>query len=416
MAAPLFSQEVSQGESSSSKRPLSPEERQQKKQERMKREMEAEQARVATFGAIPDSDLSPPAANYRKAVEEFRKATAEFSDIQARLQYRFDVNVGDVERYRWLERLENNFQKLLALRLAASELIESDPALYENVALMLREMLITEVAADRSDHWARPARAVLACGKLVDEDVLLNAGYAGLADSDWELTISTWSRLQEQGRLPEVEQIILRQIPEMRANWEKELELRKEDQRKNNPRVEFLTSKGIIEIELFEDEAPETVASFIYLIENGYYNRKPFFLVRRHFLAQTGCEKGDGKGTAGYTIRFEGDAPNHRRHFRGSVAIPLGIDTETQNVNTESGGAQFYISYFPIPILDGKHTVFGRIVKGIEIIGLLKEVNLTDEEQRKDQHLHPDRVIVAKVLNKRSHEYRPTPVLGRLPR
>lgn len=411
-----FGQEDGASPAPPSKPQLSPEERQKRKQQRMQKEMEAEQQRVETFGTIPESDQSPLAMAYRKASDDFRKATAEFSDIQARLQFRLENRVDDVLRYRWLDRLQNNHSKLLELRNAAADLVQSDPIAYENVALLLREMLITEVAADRSDHWARAARVLLSCDRIVNDEVRLNAGYAGFTDSDWDLVVAAWTPLLEKGRLPEVEQMILRQLPEVRANWDEELERRKEDQLKNNPRVEFLTSKGTIEIELFEDDAPETVASFIYLIENGYYNRKPFFLVRRHFLAQTGCEKGDGKGTAGYTIRFEGNLPKHRHHFRGSLAIPLGIDTETQTINPESGGAQFYFSFLPLPILDGKHTVFGRVVKGMEVLGLLKEVNLTDEEQRKDQHLHPDRVIVARVVNKRPHEYRPTPALGRLPR
>jgi cyclophilin family peptidyl-prolyl cis-trans isomerase len=209
---------------------------------------------------------------------------------------------------------------------------------------------------------------------------------------------------------------MLQEMPKIQETWIAELERRKQDEAKDNPRVEFLTTKGIVEIELFEDEAPESVASFIYLVEQGYYNRKPIFLVRRHWLAQTGCEKGDGKGTAGYTISFEGNSPNHRNHFRGSLAIPLGIDTENQTIDPNSGGAQFYFSFLPLPLFDGKHAVFGRIVSGIEVLGLLKEVNLTDEEQRKDPNLQPDRVVNARVLKKRNHEYRPTPILGRLPR
>lgn len=403
-------------EASTSKPKLSVEERQKRKEERQKQQLEAEKRRVETYGAIPDDDDSRLAVLYRKARDDFRKATAEFAEIQARLQYRFEKSIDDAERYRWLERLGTNYQRLFDYRNAATDLLESDPVKYENVGLLLREMLIAEVAKDRCDHWTRGARVLLQCENLVNDEVLLNAGYAGFCECDWELATAAWSKLLEKGKLPEVEQIMLKQIPLIRVNWEKELERREEDKQKNNPRVEFLTSKGTMEMELFEDDAPETVASFIYLIENGYYSRKPFFLVRRHFLAQTGCEKGDGKGTAGYTIRFEGNSPNHRFHFRGSLAIPLGVDTETQTINPESGGAQFYMAFLPTPIFDGKHTVFGRVTKGIEVLGLLKEVNLTDEEQRKDPHLHPDLIIRATVLNKRPHEYRPTPALGRLPR
>lgn len=397
------------------KKSLTPEERYERSLAKQAKENEAKKTRLQTFGLIPEDDQSPLAEAYRKAMQDFRVSTSEFAEIHSRMQYRLDKNVDDSQRYRWLEKLNSNYSKLVAFRNAASDLVLSDPARYETVALMLRDMLVTEVPADRSDHWARGARAVLCCEQLLTDDVLLHAGYAGFIEADWDLATTAWAKLAERGKLPEVEQQMLATLPEMQANWEQELQRRKEDEGKNNPRVEFLTSKGAIEIELFEDDAPESVASFIYLVENGYYNRKLFYLVRRHFITQTGCEKGDGKGTAGYTIRFEGDAPTSRRHFRGSLAIPLGIDPDTQDVNPKSGGAQFYIAFSPLPIFDGKHTVFGRIVKNIEFLGLLKEVNLTDDEQRKDPHLHPDRIISAKVLRKRDHDYRPTPLLGKLP-
>ncbi|MBU6237075.1 MAG: peptidylprolyl isomerase [Planctomycetes bacterium] len=398
------------------RKPLTPEERQERSLAKQMKENEAKKMRLETFGVIPEDDNSPLAASYRAAVKEFRTATAEFSDAHSRMFYRLEGNLEESQRYAWLEKLNNNYAKLFAFRNAAADLVLSDPVRYESVALMLRDMLVMEVASDRSDHWARGARAVLSCQQLITDDVLLHAGYAGFIDADWELVTTAWSTLAESGKLPEVEQQMLATLPEMQANWEQELNRRKEDEQKNNPRVEILTSKGIIEVELFEDDAPESVASFIYLIENGYYNRKPFFLVRRHFVSQTGCEKGDGKGNAGYTIRFEGDAPTFRRHFRGSLAIPLGVDDDTKEVNLKSGGAQFYIAFSPIPILDGRHTVFGRIVKNIEFLGLLKEVDLTDEEKRKDPHLHPDRIISAKVLRKRDREYLPTPIVGKLPR
>jgi cyclophilin family peptidyl-prolyl cis-trans isomerase len=409
-------QESSSDVATPSPRQLTPEERQERKQARLQKEQEAAQQRIATFGVIPEDDRTPLADAYRTATEEFRKATAELADIQARLQFRIDPHVPEKDRYRWLDKLKNNYDKLVAMRNAAAELVLSDPTRYESVALMLREMLITEVAADRSDHWSRGARAILSCENLVTEDVLLNAGYAGFSTCDWELATLAWSPLAKQGKLPEIETRMLQEIPRIREAWAIELERRKQDVAKDNPRVEFLTTKGVMEIELFEDEAPESVANFIYLVEQGYYDRKSFFLVRRHWLAQTGCEKGDGKGTAGYTIAFEGDAPDHRNHYRGSVAIPLGVDVEKQIIDPNSGGAQFYFSMMPLPLFDGKHAVFGRVVSGIEVLGLLKEINLTEEEQRKDPSLQPDRVVAARVLKKRSHEYRPTPALGRLPR
>jgi cyclophilin family peptidyl-prolyl cis-trans isomerase len=92
------------------------------------------------------------------------------------------------------------------------------------------------------------------------------------------------------------------------------------------------------------------------------------------------------------------------------------MDKEAKIIDPDSGGAQFYFSFLPLPILDGKHTVFGRIAKGKEAIGLFKSVDMTEEEQRKDPNLRPDRIVRARVIQKRDHKYEPTPVMGRLPR
>ncbi len=395
---------------------LTPEERQERKLAKEREAVEEEQLRLEIFGVIPEEDQTPLANAYRKALENFRRATAEFADMQARLQFQMDFEKVQDLKSKWLEKLSANHDQLMAYRAVAAQLYASDPTRYETVGLILREMLLADIALDRTEGWAKPARALLEGGNLLTEEVAVSAGYAGLANYDWELVGGVWSELANAGKLPDVETQILARLPEIAADWEKEKIRIEEDAAKDNPRVEIYTTKGILVIELFEDDAPEAVASFIYLVENGYYDRKPIFLVRQHLLAQTGCEKGDGKGTAGYTIRHEAGLPNRRNHFRGYLGIPLSADSETQTIDPNSGGAQFYFTFLPLPLLDGRHTVFGRVIEGQETLGLFKVVNMADEEERKDPSLRPDSIVRAKVLRKRDHEYRPTPAMGRLPR
>lgn len=395
---------------------LSPEERQKRKQAKMQKEMEEEMRRVELFGVVPESDTNPLAVAYRKSAEEFIRATADFSDSHARLEFRLEESLTDAAREKWLSNLKTSYEKMVQWRNCGAELYASDPEKYEPVGLMLREMLIADGKLDRLDRWSFAARVLLSSPRLINEEVLLYAGYTGFLECDFELATMGWGQLEESGKLPEREQYMFKEIPSIAKTWEKELVRLQEDAAKDNPRVEIVTTKGVIEVELFEDDAPESVANFIYLVENGYYNRKPIFLVRQHFLAQTGCEKGDGKGNSGYTIKGEFSLPNHRNHFRGSLAIPLAIDSATNELNPNSGGSQFYFSFLPTPIFDGKHTVFGRVVSGIEAIGLFKVVNLTDEEERKNPETKPDVILRTKVLKKRDHLYRPTPVLGRLPK
>lgn len=108
-------------------------------------------------------------------------------------------------------------------------------------------------------------------------------------------------------------------------------------------------------IELFEKDAPNTVANFEKLANEGFYDGLVFHRVIPGFVAQGGCPYGNGTGGPGYTINCE---INPNKHERGSVAMA--------HAGRNTGGSQFYICYQPQPHLDGEHTVFGKVVKGME--------------------------------------------------
>lgn len=404
------------GASQPSASKLTPEERQRRREAKEMAQMQAEQLRIDTYGVLPEEDQSPLAIEYRKQYAAFKNSLVEYADAHARIQYRMGEAIENVAREKWLVGLQATYRSLVRWRESIAKLYSSDPTKYQNLGLLLREMLLTDGALDRLDDWVGPVRALLEAKELVDEEVLLYAGYAGFMNCDFELVQMAWGSLSQAGKLGEQESRMLSEIPSISESWKNELARREEDKSKNNPRVEIMTTKGTMVVELFEDDAPESVANFIYLVENGYYTRKPIFLVKQHWLAQTGCEKGDGKGSAGFTIKSEAQEPTRRSHFRGSLAVPIGVNAQTQQVDVNSGGAQFYFSFLPLPLVDGRHTVFGRIESGMEVMGMFKVLNLTDEEERKNQDLRPDTIIRAKVLNKREHEYRPTPVFGKLPR
>jgi peptidyl-prolyl cis-trans isomerase B (cyclophilin B) len=112
-----------------------------------------------------------------------------------------------------------------------------------------------------------------------------------------------------------------------------------------------------IEIELFDDVAPNTVDNFVRLAESGFYDGLTFHRVIPGFVAQGGCPNGDGTGGPGYTIKCE---INPRPHVRGSVAMA--------HAGRDTGGSQFYICYQAQPHLDGQHTVFGQVTKGMEAV------------------------------------------------
>jgi cyclophilin family peptidyl-prolyl cis-trans isomerase len=117
------------------------------------------------------------------------------------------------------------------------------------------------------------------------------------------------------------------------------------------------TTKGRIRIELFPQDAPITVGSFVTLARKGYFNNLTFHRVVPNFVIQGGDPRGDGEGGPGYQIRCE---VNTRPYTRGAVGMALsGKDT---------GGSQFFITHSPQPHLDGGYTVFGQVISGMEIV------------------------------------------------
>ena len=117
--------------------------------------------------------------------------------------------------------------------------------------------------------------------------------------------------------------------------------------------------RGTITIELFEKEAPGTVANFTKLISEGFYDGLSFHRVIPGFVAQGGCPNGNGTGGPGYTIPCE-TAGNPKKHVRGSLSMA--------HRGPNTGGSQFFIVYEPQPHLDGLHTVFGQVIDCMDLV------------------------------------------------
>lgn len=112
------------------------------------------------------------------------------------------------------------------------------------------------------------------------------------------------------------------------------------------------TSKGDIFIELFYNETPNTVANFVTLANEGFYNNLNFHRVIAGFMAQGGCPDGTGAGGPEWAIKCEVDA-DKQVHNKGSLSMA--------HAGRDTGGSQFFICFVPCPHLDGNHTVFGEI-------------------------------------------------------
>ncbi|MCK5698219.1 MAG: peptidylprolyl isomerase [Candidatus Aenigmarchaeota archaeon] len=118
------------------------------------------------------------------------------------------------------------------------------------------------------------------------------------------------------------------------------------------------TEKGVIKIELYEKRAPVTTANFIKLAESGFYDGLTFHRVIRDFMIQGGDPKGDGTGGPGYAIQDEFHP--ELKHTKGALSMA--------NSGPNSGGSQFFITEAPQPHLDGRHSVFGQVVEGQDVV------------------------------------------------
>jgi peptidyl-prolyl cis-trans isomerase B (cyclophilin B) len=124
------------------------------------------------------------------------------------------------------------------------------------------------------------------------------------------------------------------------------------------------TSRGTIELELSPQYAPKTVNNFVFLAREGYYDGVSFHRVINNFMIQGGDPTGTGRGGPGY--KFEDE-------FRGN---PLTHETgviSMANAGPATNGSQFFITHSPQPHLNGKHTVFGKVTKGQDVVDAIRQ-------------------------------------------
>lgn len=122
--------------------------------------------------------------------------------------------------------------------------------------------------------------------------------------------------------------------------------------------VRIVTNRGMIDLELYPDDAPVHVANFLKLAQSKFYNGLTFHRVEPGFVIQGGDPNGDGTGGPGYTINAEF---NNRKHLEGTLGMARAADPN-------SAGSQFYITLAPQPMLDGKYTVFGGVISGLDVV------------------------------------------------
>lgn len=281
-------------------------------------------------------------------------------------------------------------------------------------ALLMQEQLDEQTAADIIELAYRSyqenkfeAAAQLADGVIAKQpenvNVLSNAmnvsGVAHFANEDFAKAVDILGEAEEKELLNQLGSQYIENARAYVDYWQAEQAIRQNEAAATGdeqlPRVLLKTSRGEITVELFENEAPNTVANFISLVESGFYDGTKFHRVIGAFMAQGGDpytkdNSGPaGSGGPGYTIACESEASNSRRHFAGTLSMA--------HAGKDTGGSQFFLTHLPTPHLDKgeapePHTVFGRIIEGLDVARALKV---------------GDELESATVIRKRDHEYAP---------
>jgi len=131
-------------------------------------------------------------------------------------------------------------------------------------------------------------------------------------------------------------------------------------------RARMMTSKGEIVIDLAARYAPKTVNNFVFLANEGFYNGVVFHRVISNFVIQGGDPTGTGRGGPGYTFEDEVDPKkNPLKHEAGVLSMA--------NAGPNTNGSQFFITHSPQPHLNGKHTVFGKVTSGMDVVNAIRQ-------------------------------------------
>ena len=352
----------------------------------------------------PPLPVEPETAEFKAATDALREHLKKMREVMIH----YNTTPGGPQdrqmRNEWFEYRRQGLPLIQHMLDAAVAEYQLAPSEKNPLAEMLWGILDRNAKVDRYEGMLPIAQALMA-GGFENAELHGLAVRTAFALNDYAVMRQLVTESIDEGVANPQLQTLTDELDDLAAAWAEELAVREQDaQGAPLPRVLMHTTKGDIEIELFENQAPETVANFISLVESGFYNGLTFHRVIEQFMAQTGCPVGDGSGGPGYTIFGEADKPDARKYFRGTLGMAL-------SGHPDSGGSQFFFTFLPHPELDGKYTAFGRVTAGIDVLGDLVRVDpdSKDEEKKKPAAML-DEIVSIEVLSKRDHDYKPNQV------
>ena len=333
------------------------------------------------------------AAEFQRLFEEWKTVLKDLRQLKVRYQSAALAEQAQILQ-QWNELIAKGNGLIDALQEAGLKAYAEAPN--EDPQLM---RFLVKLADDRIDHddyaRARQITSVLLEHHCPEKQLYNAAAIAAYVLNDYDEAEKYFKLAKDAGVLSDYGKELEPTVAEYKELWQKEKAIREAEAKADDlPRVKLSTTKGDIVLELFENEAPETVGNFISLVEQGFYNGLTFHRVLKNFMAQGGDPKGDGSGGPGYHIYCECYRPDYRRHFQGSLSMA--------HAGRDTGGSQFFLTFRPTPHLNGKHTCFGRVIEGMEVLSKLQRRDPTAANPPA-----PDSILKAEVLRKRDHAYQP---------
>ena len=323
--------------------------------------------------------------SFAKAQQELKRLIGELAALQAEYQQP-GANKQQIEA-RFNAARDEARAAAASLETSAMALVQAEPD-NEAAIQVVRDVIQGAMASDDPQRVLAVAET-LRDGGAADAPILLAGATAAMTMSKLEVKAAAAAGVNP-GKIESLEQAIASERPKVEAEMAKRAAEAEAD---DLPRVKIETTKGEIVVELFENEAANTVANFISLVEQHFYDGTPFHRVIPQFMAQGGDPTGTGTGGPGYAIACECETPAARKHFLGSLSMA--------HAGKNTGGSQFFLTFRPTEHLDGRHTVFGRVIEGFSVLPKLQR---TEGEQAGGE---PDKILKAEVLRKRDHDYVP---------
>lgn len=346
------------------------------------------------------AEVEPAPKTRAQLEEEFAAARIIWQDAQSALEsvaaaIQFANATEQEGQLDLLVNQSREVSKLLGAAVApALAIFEMEPPAGKDLEDFLATALNAYSRRGRLEEAVQIAQALVAHGNR-DAQVNLVAAFGALEQLDVDAAKRYFAVAHEADPLPKRVETAVGRLDEQREWFEHERETRRREAEANDlPRVLLITTQGEIEIELYEDDYPNAVASFMQLVTTGFYNRLPFYQVTPGFGAIGGCAYADGTGGPGYEIKQTPNAEHPRLPMRGALSLI--------NMGDGTCGSKFLISYSWVTSAHLRRTqpVIGRVVRGMDVVS---ELNWYD--QRLGVKLKPDGILAAHVVRHRPHEY-----------